>query len=334
VILDVPARFESIADAMALLAGCRIAETAKVVVLIAPGKLEHDEPLVLNHAEGARIVIRGAGEEPEDCVLEFRDDDADERDGIVVEDGNVIMMENVTIASATRKGRGIGLMIDKSSSAKLDECRLIDFSCVSDGSSRLTATHCEFQLSRPGDGVHVRNGSEAILTDCTMISKIDDIDSFGCHAYNGGSLYCVDCRVEGWHNGFRAYNNGVMHLERCVARGNAIGASVSFSSSMNLVDSVFAKNEKVGVAVLFATASVIDCQLSANGAGAWTIGNAYLQFLPKPSTISGCGIGIEAKAGGRADLIGGVIFKNVATRLSVGGRPGDLPVEAAFINVE
>jgi hypothetical protein len=334
VLLDVPDRFKSIAEAMDFVAGCRIAETAKVVVLIAPGTLEHDEPLVLNHAEGARIVIRGAGEDPEDCVLEFSDDDPDERDGLVIENGHVIVIENLTIASATKKGRGIGMWVDKRSSAKLIECRLVDFTCVVDANSDLTAEQCRLELNRAGDGVHVRNSSEAVLVGCHLVSKFDDTDSHGCHAYNGATLFCYDCRVEGWNNGFRAYNNGVMHVERCVARDNVIGASVWFSSSMNLVDSVFAKNEKVGVAALFATASVIDCQLTANGAGAWTIGNAYLQFLEKPSRISGSPIGVEAKAGGRADLIGGVVFKDVATQLSVGTRPCDLPIEAAFINAK
>jgi len=46
--LDVPGRFKTIAEAWTFLDGARIAESARVIVELAPGKLEHDKPLVLN----------------------------------------------------------------------------------------------------------------------------------------------------------------------------------------------------------------------------------------------------------------------------------------------
>ena len=331
VILDVPGRFKTIAEAMAFLAGCRIAEPAKAVVLVAPGKLDHEAPLVLNHAEGARIVIRGAGEKPEECVLLFEGDDADEQDGLVVNNGHVMTLDNLTIESTTRTGRGIGLLIDTRAAVTLNSCNFNDFTCVLGGNSHLSASNCAFQMSRPGDAVHVRNGSEAVLDDCRLLAK-PGAEGVGCAAYNGGTLFCVGCRAEGWGDGFKAYGNSVMHLERCVGRDNGIGASVWHSSSLNALDCVFAKNKQVGVAAIFATAGISGCQLTDNGAGAWAIGNAYLQFLGKPSTISGCSVGIEAKAGGRVDLIGKPVYKNVPTPLSVGNRSGDLPVDQAFIN--
>ena len=327
VILDVPGRFKTIAEAMAFLAGCRIAETAKAVVLVAPGKLEHDAPLVLNHAEGARIVIRGAGEKPEKCQLVF-----DESDGIVVDRGTAITIENLSLMSSKADGVGVGLLVNNRSTAIVSACRFGNLSVVVDGSSQLTASECELALARDGDAVLSKNGSNVILTDCVAVNKRGNQEWIGFLAYNGGTLFCVGCRAEGWNGGFKALGNSGMHLERCVGRDNGIGASAWYSSSLNAQDCVFAKNKQVGVAAIFATAGVSGCQLTDNGAGAWSIGNAYLQFLGKPSTISGSTVGIEAKAGGRVDLIGKPVYKNVSTPLSVGNRSGDLPVDQAFIN--
>lgn len=325
VILDVPGRFKSIAEAMACLAGCRIAETAKAVVLVAPGKLEHDAPLVLNHSEGARIVIRGAGEKPEDCQLVF-----DESDGIVIDRGTAITVENLLLSSSRVDGVGFGLVVSNRSTAIITACQIRNLSVVVDSNSQLTASECELTRTGDRDAVIAKNGSTAILTDCIAVNSRRNGEGVGFLAYNGGSLFCVGCRAEGWNGGFKAFGNSAMHLERCVGRDNGMGASVWYSSSLNATDCVFAKNKYVGVAALFATAQISGSQLPENGMGVWVIGNAYLQILGKPSTISGCRVGIEAKAGGRVDLVVKPTYKNVPTPLSVGNHAGDLPVDQAF----
>jgi hypothetical protein len=101
-VLDVPGRFESIADAWAFLEGARIAESATVAIELAPGTLEHDKPLVLNHTEGSRIVIRGAVDEPEDCVLELP--------GVSISGLGGLMFENITLA-ARQKDQGVGINV-------------------------------------------------------------------------------------------------------------------------------------------------------------------------------------------------------------------------------
>lgn len=334
VILDVPTRFPSISAAMNFLDGCRIAESVSVVVLVASGKLEHDAPLVLNHAEGGRIIVRGAGEKPGDSVLLFRDDDGDQQDGIVIDGGHGITLENLTVASAARTGKGIGILVDRGSSLTASDCRVIDFSVVGAGNSTLKLTRCEFRLGRPGDAVHVRNGAESLLVDCAATGGPSNASEVGFSAYNGGTLFCQGCRAEGWTVGFKAYTNSVLHLERCVARKCAQGASAWFASSMNVIDCTFVKNDQVGVAAIYSSAvGVVDSRLTDNGAGAWTIGNAVLQFLDKPSAISGSRLGIEAKAGGRADLSAKPVFSGVDTPFSVGGGLSDLTVEQAFSNL-
>lgn len=331
VVLDVPKRFATIAEAMSFLVGCRIDESARVVVLVAPGTFEHDVPLFLNHDDGVRIVIRGAGEKQEDCVLVFQDNDADEQDGIVVNDGHGIALENLTVASASKTGKGIGLLVNNRSTVTVTNCHFKDFTCVGGGNSKLTLTRCEFRLGRPGDAVHVRNGAEAEVFDCVAIGGPKNRSDVAYHAYNGGRLFCVGCRAEGWGGAFKAYTNSVMHLERCAGVNCTQGATAWFTSSLNLIGCTFAKNEQVGVGALWSSSvSVVDCRLTDNGAGAWTIGNACVQFLDKTSTISGSRIGVEAKAGGRGSFMAKPVFRNVATPLGVGGGPGDLPIEAAF----
>jgi len=328
-VIDVPGRFKTIAEAWRFLAGARIAETATVTIELAPGELGHDAPLVLNHAEGARIVLRGAGDKPEDCRLVF-----DGGDGIVVDRGHTLAIEKLTIKSARSQGIAFGLVVNNRSTVIASDCRFENFSVIADGNSHLVASRCESMLARPGDGFVAKNGSSAVLTDCVALGKLRAKEGIGFVAYNGGTLFCIGCRAEGWNSGFKVQGNGAMHLERCVGRENGIGASSWFSGSMNVLDCMLAKNEQVGVAAIFATAGISDSQLTDNGVAAWAIGNAYLQFLGKPTTISGSRIGVEAKAGGRVDMVGKPIFKNVATPMSVGGRPADLPLDQAFINAQ
>jgi hypothetical protein len=326
-VIDVPGRFKTIGEAWAFLAGARIAETATVTIELAPGELGHNGPLVLNHAEGARLVLRGAGDKPEECRLLF-----DGSDGIVVDRGHSLTIENLTIKSARAGGTGFGLVVNNRSTVTASACRFENFGVIADGNSHLVASRCEFMLTRPGDGFVAKNGSSAVLTDCIALGKLRAKEGIGFLAYNGGTLFCVGCRAEGWNSGFKVQGNGAMHLERCVGRENGIGASSWFSGSMNVMDCVFANNEQVGVAAIFATAGISDSQLTDNGIAGWAIGNAYLQFLGKPTTISGSRIGVEAKAGGRVDMVGKPIFKNVAMPLSVGAGPGHLPLEQAFVN--
>lgn len=328
-VLDVPGRFKTIADAWKFLDGCRIAESAKVIILVAPGRHEHAEPLVLNHSEGARILIRGVGENPENCTLVFSDDDGDQADGVVVNGSNPLTLENLTIKSLNESGQGIGVLVDHRSAVTLTRVAVDNFSIVAGGNSQLTATDCKITMSRAGDGFHVRNGSHALLTNCTAITKRRKPGMYGFHAYNGSTLYCVGCRAEGWDGGFKAYTNSAMHLERCTGRDLGYGASAWFSSSVNAIDCTFADCSQGGIGAIFATASIIDCTLTNNEVGLVVVGNAFAQFLDKPSTITGGKFGIRALSGGRVDFSQSPRFVNVPEKFSVFDRPGDLTVEEA-----
>lgn len=328
-VIDVPGRFKTIGEAWKFLAGARIDESAKVTIELAPGELAHDAPLVLNHTEGARIVLRGAGDKPEECRLVFNGPE-----GIVVDHGHVITIENFTIKSTRGDGGVPGLLVRGRSSATASACRFDNCSAMADGNADLDARKCEFTLARQGDAVSVRNGSSARLVDCVAVAKRKTKDKgwIGFSAYNGSDLTCVGCRAEGWRVGFQAYCNGALHLDTCVGRDNGIGASCEYASSMNVIDCEYSQNEWAGVAsVNGATAAIIGCQLVNNGWPNFALGNAILNFIDKPSTIARCRVGVEAKAGGRIDLTKAV-FKDVVKQLNVGNGPGDLPIEQAFTN--
>jgi len=331
VILDVPGRFKSIEAAMTFLAGSRIAEGTKAVVLVAPGTVELTEPLFLDHSEGQRIILRGGGDGPEDCRLVFEDADPDQTDGIVVTAGNVACIEGLSIESATNRGRGIGLLVDEGSRVRLRNCRLIDFSCVLGGGASMTASDCSFVLDRDGDGVHVRNGSTAILSECSAVTKNRRVGCFGFHAYNGGTLFCTKCTATGWDGGFKAYTNSEMHLEQCVATSNKYGASAWYSSSMNVTESDFMKNDDAAIGAICGTASLVGCRLSGNEIGVVSVGTGYAAFIGAVTTIKDSKIGIRALGGGRADLATAPQFESVRKELEVFGRACDLTLEEAFM---
>jgi len=329
-VIDVPGRFKTINAAWEFLAGARIVDSATVTVQLAPGDYPHDKPLVLNHAEGARITLRGSGEKSEACRLLFAG-----TEGIVVDRGHVLAIENLTIKSPSTEGFFVGLVVKDRSSATASNCQFDDCSILAEGSARVVARRCAFAISRNGDAVGVKNGSSGLFTDCVAVSKRQSStakDWVGFLAYNGGSLTCVGCRAEGWRMGFQGYCNGAMTLDSCVGRNNGIGASTEYSSSMNVLGCEFSENAGGGVAAICgATASVIGCRLVNNGQPNFVDGNAYLNFIDKPTTIEGSRIGVEARAGGRMDLKMAV-FKNVTKKVNVGDGPGDLPIDQAFVN--
>ena len=330
VILDVPGRFKSIAEAMAFLAGCRIAETAKAVVLVAPGKLEHDAPLVLNHAEGARIIIRGAGEKPEDCQLVFAGSN-----GVEVNGGGEIHVENVAIVSKA-DDKGIGLFLEHGSAIQIRDCDIIDFAYavfVNDG-SRLRARGCDFVSKGTKDAVNVRSNSCAILIDCEAKATTRDGGHNGFIAFNGGAIECFGCRAENWYSGFMATSSGAMSLEKCVGRNNNHGASAWAASSLMAIDCTFAGNKESGIGAFSSAADVMGCTLTANKLGVAANGLATVNFAGKPTRISDCKIGFFSHFGGRARVMAVPVYKNVDRDVAVGGEPGNLTIEEVILRVE
>jgi hypothetical protein len=330
VILDVPTRFKSIAEAMAFLGGCRIAETAKAVVLVAPGKLEHDAPLVLNHAEGARIVIRGAGEKPEECVLEF-----DGSNGIEVNGGGEIHVETVSLVSKA-DDKATGLFLEHGSAAQIRNCEIIDFAYavfVNDG-SRLRASGCVFISKGTQDSVNVRSSSNAILIDCEAKAMLKEGGHNGFAAFNGGAIECFGCRAENWYSGFSATTSASMYLERCVGRSNNHGASAWAGSSLMAVDSTFASNKQSGIFAISSAAEVFGCTLTANNSGVAANGAATVNFAGKPTRISDSEIGFFSHFGGRARVMVLPVYRNVEREIAVGVEPGNLTKEEAVLRVE
>jgi hypothetical protein len=327
VILDVPARFESIADAMALLAGCRIAETAKVVVLIAPGKLEHDEPLVLNHAEGSRIVIRGAGEEPEDCVLELP--------GVSVSSIDGLVFENITLA-ARQKDQGIGINVLEDGRIALRKCRVRDFkqACFINGRGFMTANDSTFSTKGTADSVVAINGGMGSFTDCTAEASGKGGAHFGFLAARNAVMTCKDCRAENWYSGFAARLGGASNLETCVGRSCNHGASAWNGSAMRASDCTFAKNEETGVAAMSSQVEVEGCTLTANGIGVAANGPALVDLVGKPTTIASSRMGFFSHFGGRFRIVSQPVFRAVDRDVAVGGEPGNLTPETAVLVIE
>jgi hypothetical protein len=326
-VLDVPGRFTTIAESWEFLDGARIAESAKVVIEIAPETYEQDGPLVLDHSEGVRIVLRGKGEKPEDCVVSIA-----KGDGIVVNGGKEIQIENLTVSAKT-PDKGMGLILEHGSSARIRRCRFVDFAFgafVNDG-SRLRANDCEFVTKGNKDCVTVRSNADAIITDCKARANGKARQQNGFVAYNGGAIECFGCSAEGWYSGFNAYGCGAMHLERCTGRENKWGASTWYSSSANVIDCTFAANEGAGVGALFATMSVIGCTLTGNDVGVVAVGNGFVSLIDKPTKISGGTVGIRTREGGRVSLSMKMDFARTPTRYDIGGGPADLPIEQAII---
>jgi hypothetical protein len=329
VILDVPGRFNTIAEAMVFLAGCRIAEPSKAVVLVAPGKLEHDGPLVLNHAEGTRIVIRGAGEMPKDCQLVF-----DGGNGIEVTQGGEIHVENVSLISKAND-KAIGLFLEHGSAAQIRNCEISAFAYpvfVNDG-SRLRASGCAFICKGTQDAVSVRSRSNAILIDCEARATGNERGHNGFAAFNGGAMECFGCRAENWYSGFWAMTSSSMYLERCVGRSNNHGASAWAGSSLMAIDCTFASNKESGISAISGAAEVFGCTLTANSNGVAANGAATVNVAGKPTRISDSKIGFFSHFGGRARVATPLVFRNVDQEIAVGGEAGNLTVEEAVLRV-
>jgi hypothetical protein len=329
-VIDVPGRFKTIAEAWRFLAGARIAETATVTIELAPGELGHDAPLVLNHAEGARIVLRGAGDKPEDCRLVF-----DGGDGIVVNGGSEVRVENLTLATKARD-RGTAFLIDHGSAARIRDCKADGFAAgafVNDR-SRLRATDCEFVTSGTKDCLAVRTGSSGIFVDCTARATGSDRRQHGFAAFNGGAIECFGCKAEGWYSGFSAIVSSTMFLERCVGSRSNHGASAWAGSSLMAVDCNFNNNKQTGVSAMYSTAEIMGGTFSGNNSGVAANGSATVNFGGSPTKISDCKIGFFSHFGGRARLATRPVFKNVDREIAVGSEPGNLTAEGAVLRVE
>lgn len=296
-VLDVPGRFKSIADAWKLLEGCRISEKAKVIILVAAGRHENAATLVLDQSEGARIVIRGAGNEANPTVLAFGD-----TDGVLLV-GSRVTLENLVFV-AKNGNKGFALRLEQGSRAIMAGCRVSGFQSGVhlDGVSQLTAKNCSFTTSGNRDCVYVKNDSNGIFISCTAKSTAKERSHHGFMAYNGGSLYCEGCEAEGWYSGFCAHTSSSMHLDKCTGRTNGHGASAWHSSSMNVIDCTFANNAESGIAAFHSTTQIDGGRLNDNPTGVLVFGPALAGFDGKPTTIAGGRTGIAIKGGGRVWL--------------------------------
>lgn len=296
-VLDVPGRFKTIADAWKILEGCRISEKAKVVILVAPGRHELAATLVLDHSEGARIVVHGAGVEANPTVLACGD-----ADGVLLVGSRVTLENLVFVAKNGNKGRA--LRLEQGSRVVMTGCRVSGFQSgvLVEAGSHLTAKNCSFITTGSLDCVTVKNNSNGIFISCTAKSTGRDRTHHGFMAYNGGSLYCDGCEAEGWYSGFCAHTSSSMHLDKCVGRNNGHGASTWHSSSMNVIDCTFANNAESGIAAFHSTAQIDGSRLNDNPTGVIVFGPALAGFDGKPTTIAGGRTGIWIKGGGRVWL--------------------------------
>jgi len=311
VVLDVPGRFRTVPDALAFLAGARIAESAKVVISIAPGDYEHVASLALDHGEGARIVLRGAGAKPADCRLIFKGPT-----GMVLSGGSTITIEKLAIRQqAGRSGEVPALLVTDGSRAVLRECLVEDcrFCCFVAGGSHMNARDCVFNSDGTADCFTARNGSSAVLQNCKARPKVRDPNKTraGFMAHLNASITCYDCVAEGWYSGFAAGWASSLQLDKCVGSGNKRGASAEYSSSLNIIDSRFDDNDEAGIFARSSTAEVIGCRMTGNRAGAMADGAAWIMFDKQPSTISDGKYGLRSTKGGRIETDVMPLFKNI-----------------------
>lgn len=321
VVLDVPGRFKTVPDALAFLAGARVAESAKVVVAISPEVHELATSLSLSHSEGARIVLRGAGAKPADCKLVFKG-----MAGMVVSGGSTITIEKLSIRQQPGKSGDVpALFVTEGSRAILRGCLVEDcrFCCFVAHGSHLTASDCVFNPDGTADCFTVRNGSTALLKSCISRPKAREPNNtrVGFIAYLNSSIYCDECLAEGWHSGFLASYGSAIHLEKCSGSGNKRGAVAEYSSALHVLDSTFNDNEESGISALGATANVSGCRLAGNRSGAMAVGTASITFDHQPSTISNGRYGVLSKKGGQIDLVARPQFDNLDQKVSEAQEP-------------
>ena len=325
-ILDVPGRFKKVEQAWTFVGASQIGDGAEVILEIAAGRHRIAEVLSLSHAAGDRITLRGGGKQPEDTVLEFASSD-----GIVISNGYRLALENLTLEAKAKKP-GTGLRLTAGSLVKAASCRIIDFAtgCHADGNATLIADSCSVESPRGLAGFMVTNSGHANLTRCNAKAGLrDEQKNYGFIASDCSSMHCIECRAEGWGDGFRGFTSSSILLDNCIGRNNAWGASVWWSSSLRASDCIFQQNKYAGIGVFSATAGAIQgCRISDSEKGVFVSGPAVAGFFLRATRFEKCGLGIQAINGAYVDLKMEPRFDQVGRQFSV---QGVLPLNEAFL---
>jgi hypothetical protein len=325
-ILDVPGRFKTIEQAWAFAEASQIRDGANVLLEVAAGNYQIAKALELNHAAGDRITLRGGGKQPEDTVLEFVS-----ADGVIVSNGYRLVLENISL-EATAKKPGTGLRLTAGSLVNAKACRFLDFAtgCHVDGNATLIAESCIVESPRGVTGFEVTSSGHANLTRCVAKAGAKNgPNNQGFIASDCSSMHCIDCRAEGWSNGFRGFTSSSIILQNCIGIGNEFGVSVWWSSSLRASDCVFQRNKHAGIGVYSATAGAIQgCQISDSDKGVLVSGPAVAGFVLRASTIKKCRVGLEAINGAYVDLKTEPRFDQVGKSFSV---QGVLTLQEAFL---
>ncbi len=261
-VIDVPGRFKTIAEAWRFLAGARITETATVTIELAPGELGHDAPLVLNHAEGARIVLRGAGDKPEECRLVF-----DGGDGIVVDGGHTITVEQMKVIGSGKQ--------DTSGLTVLDGARAACGNLVIEGfptavqvgrNACLKATQLSVEGPAVKIGVRAFAGGCAHFDSCKVRRVGNNRVGTGMLATSNGAIQCRDTEVSGWEHGFYARESATMELDECRATANTFGMSSWVGASVTILGGKYTGN-RFGVSLESGHAYIQDALIADNTVG-------------------------------------------------------------------
>jgi len=326
-IIDVPGRFKTISQAWTFVEASQIRDGAEVVLEVAAGNHPIAAPLTLNHAAGDRITLRGGGKQPEDTVLQFAS-----ADGLIVSNGYRLVVQNITL-ECNAKEPGTGLLLTAGSLVKATVCRFVDFAtgCHADGNATLIAESCSVESPRGLAGFEVTSSGHANLARCVAKSGRKNVPGNGNHGFiasDCSSMHCIECRAEGWSDGFRGFTSSSIVLNNCIGNGNDWGASIWWSSTLRASDCVFQKNKYAGIGVFSATAGAIQgCRISDSEKGVLVSGPSVAGFFLRPSTMKNCKIGIQAINGAQVDL-------KKEPRLDGVGRPfavqGGLTLEEAF----
>lgn len=299
-IIDVPGRFKTIPQAWAFVEASQIRDGAEVVLEVAAGNYPIAAPLMLNHAAGDRITLRGGGKQPENTVLQFASED-----GLIVSDGYRLVVQNMTL-ECNAKDPGTGLHLTAGSLVKAQACRFLDFAtgCHAGGNATLIAESCSVVSPRGLSGFEVTSSGHANLTRCVAEAGLKDgPNNHGFIASDCSSMHCDECRAEGWSDGFRGFTSSSIVLSNCISKGNDWGASIWWSSTLRASDCVFQKNKYAGIGVFSATAGLIQgCRISESEKGVFVSGPAVAGFFLKPSTMKDCKIGIQAINGAYVDM--------------------------------
>lgn len=294
--LDVPGRFATIADALQFLADASIADTATVIVQLAPGKYELNRALRIGHSQGRRVIIKG-GKDPAKCVLI-----AGNHDGLVIDAGTAITVDGLTLEGLTSTHEGVS--VTERSTVNLRRLVIRGFKKgVSVGrGSHLEADDVDVTAKSGDAGFHAFAGSSCRLNRCSATleaTKRSSDVSMGFASWFSSTMECHGCRASGWHDGFFAGHTASIDLDDCESTQNTFGGVAYLGSTLRANGCTFAENNELGLNVHQATGLIVNCRLLGNDAiGLRCYGGSLVEFRDRPSEVAESKIGVQSIAGG------------------------------------